>query len=92
MKQAKKRLLPTIARLQSSAKRADRAMARTLAAVSASNERIQQMEQQHASTLESLNAMLAAFAAERHGGEAMAWPYIGREVTAEVAVDSAVAD
>jgi hypothetical protein len=92
MKQAKKRLLPTIAKLQSIAKRADRAMARTLAAVSASTERIQRMERQHASTLESLNAMLAPFAAERHGGEAKARLYIGREATAEVVADRATAD
>jgi hypothetical protein len=92
MKQAKKRLLPTLAKLQSSTKRADRAMTQTLAAVAASNKRILRMEQRHANTLESLKTMLAAFAAERHGGEVMAWPYVGREVPAEVAADNSTAD
>jgi hypothetical protein len=46
------------------------------------------MEQQHASTLESLNSMLAAFEPQRHGGELMAWPYVGKEVNSEAATDA----
>lgn len=80
MKRARKRLLPTIAKLYSSTRRAERAMAKTFAAVSASKQRIRRREQRHASTRESLERMLATFDVERHGGEAMALSPVGTEV------------
>jgi hypothetical protein len=81
MKQAKKRLLPTLARLYSSTRRADRALAKTFAAISASEKRMRRREQEHAGTRESLERMLASFDVARHGGEVMAFPAVGREAS-----------
>ena len=80
MKRAKKHLLPTIAKLYASTRRADRAMTDALAAVSASEKRIQKREQAHAKTKESLDQLLAAFDVDRHRGEVMAFPPVGKEL------------
>jgi len=81
MKRAKKLPLPTLAKLYSSARRADRAMTEALAAISASNRRIRRREEAHAKTRESLDRLLAAFDAERHRGEVMVFSPVGKELT-----------
>jgi len=80
MKQAKKRPLPTIAKLFSSARRASRAVINACAAVSASEKRMRRREQAHARANDSLEQMLALFDRKRHGGEAMPFPPVGSEV------------
>ena len=79
MKRTKKQLLPTIAKLDASTRRANRAMSDALAAVSASNKRIRAKELAHAKTKESLDRLLDALDVERHRGEAMAFSPVGKE-------------
>lgn len=87
MKRAKKRLPSTIAKLLSSARSAKRAVMKACAAVSASENCMRRREQEHASTKESLEPMLASFDSKRHGGEAMPLHPVGSEVLSNYPAD-----
>ncbi|MBI3093480.1 MAG: hypothetical protein HYY97_01260 [Rhodocyclales bacterium] len=76
MKEAKKQLLPTIAKLLFSTRRASRALSKANALVSKSNSVLDHRRQLRTPLTD---AMLASFDPKRHGGEVMAFDPVGRE-------------
>ena len=82
MKQAKKRLLPTLAKLVSSTKRANRAMTGALAAVVASNKRIAKKEKLATNRRPKykLEDLMAEIPAETKFKEIDWGPPVGKEI------------